>query len=84
MKWAMLYILSVYKRFISPLLPPACRFHPTCSVYAYEAVEKFGIFKGLRLAVIRLAKCHPFHTGGFDPVPDGLNRPASFISKDKH
>ncbi len=62
-------ILGVYKRFVSPLLPPACRFTPTCSEYAREAVMRYGVWRGLALAVRRLARCHPFHTGGPDPVP---------------
>lgn len=60
--------LRLYKRFISPFLPPACRFEPTCSVYAVLAIEKHGLY-GVWLAVKRLAKCHPFHPGGHDPVP---------------
>jgi putative membrane protein insertion efficiency factor len=62
-------ILGAYKRFVSPLLPPACRFTPTCSEYAREAVLRHGVFRGLALAVRRLARCHPFHAGGPDPVP---------------
>lgn len=63
------YLLVAYKRFISPLLPPACRFTPTCSEYAREAVLKYGVFRGSALSLRRLSRCHPFHTGGFDPVP---------------
>jgi putative membrane protein insertion efficiency factor len=62
-------LLRFYKRFISPLLPPACRFYPTCSEYAREAVVKYGALKGAKLAVFRLLRCHPFHPGGIDPVP---------------
>jgi putative membrane protein insertion efficiency factor len=62
-------ILTAYKRFLSPLLPRACRFEPTCSVYAKEAVAKYGLARGARLAGARLLRCHPFHRGGFDPVP---------------
>ena len=57
-----------YKRFLSPLLPPACRFVPTCSQYAMEAVEKHGVFRGLLLASWRLLRCHPLSKGGYDPV----------------
>ncbi len=58
----------IWKRFISPFMPPACRFEPTCSVYAAEAIERHGLY-GLWLAVKRLLKCQPFHPGGYDPVP---------------
>jgi len=58
-----------YKRVISPLLPPACRFHPTCSEYAAQAVEIHGVIKGSALAAGRLLRCHPWSAGGFDPVP---------------
>lgn len=59
-----------YKRFVSPLLPPACRFYPSCSAFAAEAVERHGILEGSRLAAGRLLRCHPWSEGGFDPVPD--------------
>jgi len=62
--------LRAYKRFVSPMLPPACRFHPTCSVYAAEAVARHGVTRGGFLAIRRLARCHPFSAGGFDPVPE--------------
>ncbi len=60
--------LRLYKRWISPLLPSACRFHPTCSDYMTEAVRKHGAVRGVWLGLKRLCKCHPFHEGGFDPV----------------
>lgn len=68
MKRPVLWVLGVYKRRISPGLPPACRFHPTCSEYAYEAVEKYGMIKGGRLAIWRVLRCNPLSKGGWDPV----------------
>ncbi len=62
-------LLDFYKRAISPWLPPACRFEPTCSVYAREAIVRYGLAKGLALGLTRLLRCHPLHPGGFDPVP---------------
>jgi putative membrane protein insertion efficiency factor len=62
-------ILRGYKIVVSPLLPPACRFLPTCSDYAIEAIEKHGVGRGIVLAARRLGRCHPLHAGGFDPVP---------------
>ncbi|MEE9518388.1 MAG: membrane protein insertion efficiency factor YidD, partial [Candidatus Adiutricales bacterium] len=59
-----------YQYLISPLFPRNCRFYPTCSNYAYQAVEKHGPVKGLYLSLLRLLKCHPFHPGGYDPVPE--------------
>lgn len=58
-----------YKTFVSPLLPPACRFFPTCSEYALQAITKYGPFKGSFLALKRISRCHPYHPGGYDPVP---------------
>lgn len=63
------WLLDGYKRFVSPLLPPACRYHPTCSEYAREAVLRHGLARGAALAARRLLRCHPFRKGGFDPVP---------------
>ncbi|HET8762508.1 MAG TPA: membrane protein insertion efficiency factor YidD [Gemmatimonadales bacterium] len=62
-------LIRGYQLVISPALPAACRFTPTCSQYALEAVRRYGVFKGSWLAARRLAKCHPFHEGGTDPVP---------------
>lgn len=62
-------LLVGYKRFLSPLLPPACRFHPTCSEYARESILRHGFLRGAWLSIKRLSRCHPFHPGGFDPVP---------------
>jgi putative membrane protein insertion efficiency factor len=68
MKFVVLDLLGVYKALVSPFLPPACRFEPTCSEYAREAVEKYGAFRGTWLGLKRLARCHPFCKGGHDPV----------------
>lgn len=64
----MIVCIRFYQLFISPLFPPTCRFYPTCSQYAIEAIRKKGALKGGWLAVKRIAKCHPFHPGGHDPV----------------
>ena len=61
-------ILGIYKRWISPCLPSACRYHPTCSEYMMEAIEKHGVARGVWMGTRRLLRCHPFHEGGFDPV----------------
>src|SRR3954449_12765632 len=70
LKRAMLGIIRFYQIAISPLKPPTCRFYPTCSHYGMEAVQRFGAVKGGWLAMKRILKCHPFHPGGFDPVPE--------------
>ena len=71
--------LRGYKNLISPWLPSACRFHPTCSEYMRQAIEIHGVLKGLRLGTLRLAKCHPFHKGGVDLVPPNVNAPATVL-----
>jgi hypothetical protein len=65
----LIFLLDVYKRFLSPLLPSACRFHPTCSVYMRDAIVRHGAIRGTLLGLKRIGRCHPFHAGGFDPVP---------------
>ncbi|MFB4165942.1 membrane protein insertion efficiency factor YidD [Alteribacillus sp. JSM 102045] len=70
MKKILLFIITFYRKFISPLTPPTCRFYPTCSEYGLEAVKRFGALKGGCLTLVRICKCHPFHPGGFDPIPE--------------
>lgn len=70
MRAFLIALLRGYQYAIAPLLGPRCRFHPSCSHYAVEALERFGALKGAWLAARRVARCHPFHPGGFDPVPD--------------
>ncbi|MDJ1112344.1 MULTISPECIES: membrane protein insertion efficiency factor YidD [Macrococcus] len=74
MKQLLLTLIKFYRKFISPMTPPACRFHPTCSQYGLEAIETHGAMKGGYLTVKRILKCHPFHPGGFDPVPPKKER----------
>lgn len=69
MRALLITALKGYKYLISPLLGQHCRFHPSCADYAREAVEKHGVFWGLRLGIARIARCHPWSRGGFDPVP---------------
>ena len=70
MKWFVIRLLAMYKRWISPTLPPSCRYVPTCSEYAAEAIERFGVVRGGGMALWRLMRCHPFVNGGYDPVVD--------------
>lgn len=75
-----IWLVRGYQRFISPLFPPSCRFTPTCSQYAVEAIDRFGTIKGSYLATKRILRCHPFHPGGYDPVPEisgGQDRPVN-------
>ncbi len=65
----MLRLIAFYRRWVSPLLPPRCRFVPSCSAYAAEAIESYGTVRGGWLATRRICRCHPFHPGGYDPVP---------------
>jgi putative membrane protein insertion efficiency factor len=69
MRKLLVFVIKIYKAVLSPLLPPACRFHPTCSDYALEAVTKHGALKGSCLTLRRILRCHPLCEGGFDPVP---------------
>nr|WP_084681165.1 membrane protein insertion efficiency factor YidD [Desulfospira joergensenii] len=68
-KKLLLILIKFYQFFISPLTGRNCRFYPSCSAYAFEAVQRHGCFKGSALAAKRILRCHPFHSGGYDPVP---------------
>jgi uncharacterized protein len=70
MKALALAMIRLYKRFISPALPSACIYEPTCSVYTYQAIERYGVLRGSWMGIKRISRCHPFHAGGYDPVPD--------------
>ncbi len=69
MKKFLIFLIRIYRRYISPIKPPSCRFNPTCSMYAILAIEKYGALKGTFMAIKRILKCHPLHPGGYDPVP---------------
>ena len=68
MQWIVIRVLRLYQIAVSPLVPSACRFHPTCSEYMRQAVDRHGVLKGTWMGLRRLGRCHPFHAGGFDPV----------------
>ncbi len=69
MKFLLLKLIQMYQVLISPLFPPSCRFQPTCSHYAIAAIEQFGVLRGGWMSIKRILRCHPFHPGGYDPVP---------------
>jgi putative membrane protein insertion efficiency factor len=69
MRWLLIALVRGYQTVLSPLLPAACRYYPSCSAYAVEALEKYGAWRGAWLAVKRIGRCHPFRAGGYDPVP---------------
>lgn len=69
MKHILVFLITLYQKLLSPWLPPSCRYTPTCSQYAKEALLRHGPLRGSLLALKRLVKCHPFHAGGYDPVP---------------
>ncbi|MEM6836200.1 MAG: membrane protein insertion efficiency factor YidD [Cyanobacteria bacterium P01_C01_bin.120] len=72
MKTSLIWGIRGYRTAVSPLLPPTCRFTPTCSQYALTAIQRYGAGYGTWLTLRRLTRCHPFHSGGYDPVPEGL------------
>lgn len=76
-----LFLLILYKKLFSPFLGNNCRFVPTCSIYAYESIEKYGVLKGVFLGLKRILKCHPFHKGGFDPIPEKFEVKLKWIQK---
>jgi putative membrane protein insertion efficiency factor len=69
MRWVLIFLVRGYQIIVSPVLPASCRFFPSCSTYAIEALEKHGAVKGTSLTIHRVARCQPFCTGGYDPVP---------------
>ncbi|MBN1298889.1 MAG: membrane protein insertion efficiency factor YidD [Actinobacteria bacterium] len=68
MKKALIFIIKIYKKFISPMLPKSCRFYPTCSEYAIDAINKYGVLKGSIKSIYRILRCNPFNKGGYDPA----------------
>ena len=75
MKWLLLFPIRFYRYVISPMLPPRCRYEPTCSVYAEQAIREFGAIQGGWLAIKRISRCHPFGKHGYDPVPNKVTHP---------
>lgn len=69
MKKILIFFIKIYRKYISPMKPPSCRFYPTCSQYSIEAIEKYGALKGSVLSIKRILRCHPLNPGGYDPVP---------------
>ncbi|MGB1159122.1 MAG: membrane protein insertion efficiency factor YidD [Porticoccaceae bacterium] len=84
MRRLILGLIKLYQLVLSPLLGKNCRFHPTCSEYAAEAIDRHGVVRGGYLSLRRLIKCHPFHSGGFDPVPDLQELPRDDAPTDKN
>ena len=84
MKHVCIAIIRLYQWTLSGLLGPCCRFHPSCSCYAVEALRRHGALKGLWLTLCRIGKCHPFHPGGYDPVPERRDRPCGCTAHRQH
>ncbi|MCL1467106.1 membrane protein insertion efficiency factor YidD [Argonema galeatum] len=80
MKTLLIWLIQGYRMFVSPLFPPSCRYTPTCSQYGMQAIERFGPLRGSWMTILRILRCHPFHPGGYDPVPS-LDNPGK---KDSH
>ena len=80
LKKSLLFLIRIYRNYISPLFPPSCRFQPTCSQYGLEAIERFGAVRGGYLTIKRICRCNPFCKGGYDPVPNSL---VDMIGKNK-
>ena len=70
MKRLLIWLIRVYRKFISPLTPPCCKYYPVCSVYGIQAISRFGAFKGTFMTIWRILRCNPFSSGGYDPVPE--------------
>lgn len=81
MKKVLLWLIRIYKSVVSPWLGNHCRYSPTCSEYAYQSIERHGVFKGLWFGTKRILRCHPFHAGGYDPVPDNFEVKTKWIQK---
>lgn len=81
LKWLLSTTIRGYQNFISPVLPAQCRFYPSCSSYSLQAVQRHGASRGSWLGIQRLAKCHPWHAGGFDPVPE-VQEKTGFVAAD--
>lgn len=83
MKQVFIWLIKFYQKFISPLKPPTCRFYPTCQTYSLQSYERFGVLKGTYLTVKRILKCHPFHPGGIDLVPEKVDKKKTHQHHDK-
>ncbi|MCU0516070.1 MAG: membrane protein insertion efficiency factor YidD [Oscillatoria sp. Prado101] len=82
MKVLLIGLIRGYRMLISPLFPPVCRFQPTCSQYALQAIDRFGPWRGGWMAIKRILRCHPFHAGGYDPVPESVEKAAEKTGED--